>query len=204
MIRLVRLALADKDSTVRTAAVDALVDLSVTEDVAVGAVILVLGLYADDRDRAVAVAARAAVADMAKAELPEPKASTEPARQEAFLTWWRGDVASDAKIRALAGYAHVQDIYPEDVLMPYLKDPDVFVADAAWREMSGIAKQLIAKDAAVRAAARPEQRQQVGVLTPQRRAWFQRLPAHRDGALRGSNAAATQASLAAWAAQMPK
>ncbi len=203
MVGLVRLALADPDSTVRTAAVDALLALTEVDDAAPGAVILVLGLYADNRDRALAVAARRAVGDLAVAELPEPTTDTEAARQEAFLAWWRGPVAVEAKIQALAGYAHLRDHYPEDVLIPYVKDRDAFVADAAWRQMAGIAKQLVAEDDAKRAAPDVPGRKKV-LLDPARRTWFERTPVYAEGALRGPDAPSVRARLDGWVAGKPR
>ena len=188
LVGLVRHALADPDPAVRTAGVDALVALTETDDVAHGAVILILGLYAESRDTTLAVAARSAVRDLAKAELPEPAADTEAARQAAFLAWWRGPVAAEAKIRALTDYAAVKDLYPEDVLLPYLGDADAFVADAAWQAIAGIARQLAA----------------AGTSDAARRAWFEQVPAYREGALRGTEAAAARAGLDAWIARKPK
>lgn len=204
MVRLVRLTLADPDREVRSATVDTLVDLSVTDDAALGGAILILGLYTENVDRALAAAARATIRDLAKAQLPEPTADTEAARLQAFLTWWRGPVASDAKIRALATFSHLQDLYPEDVLLPYMKDSHDFVVDAAWQSMIGIAKQRIAADDAEIAQARRENRAPRGVMPADRRSWFQRIPAHREGVMRTGGAAAARASLARWAAEKPR
>lgn len=197
MTGLVRLALADPDAHVRVAASDALVALSETSDAARGAAILVLGLYADASDAQLGAAARAAVRDLAKATLPEPGGDDEAARRAAYETWWRGPVAAEVKIRALHLFARVHDPFPEDILLPYAEDDDAFVADAAWSEMSAIAADLLARDAALRREKKP------ALLGDARRDWLRRMPPHVEGGLRGPDAAAQRARLAAWSAAKP-
>lgn len=198
MVGLVRHALADPDPAVRVAASDALVALAETSDAARGAAILVLGLYARVDDAALAGAARAAVRDLAKATLPEPAGDDETSRRDAFDAWWHGPVAGEIKIHALHGFADVRDRFPEDILLRYLGDADAFVADAAWSRTAAIAKGLLDQDAALRRDGKP------GILAPARRAWLERLPPFVEDGLRGPQAAALRARLAAWGAEQPR
>jgi tetratricopeptide (TPR) repeat protein len=184
LVGLVRHSLDDPDPTVRPVAVDALVALGTAGQPGRGGALLALGLATTSGDTALADAARRGISTLANADLPEPSAGTEAARREVFRTWWQGPVAGEAKIAGLEHYAELRDPWPEQVLLPYLADPDPFVLDAAWRALAQAGKAAAAGDA--------------------RAAWWQALPPYQPEPLREGRMEAVRARLAAWAAQEPR
>lgn len=183
----VRLSLNDTSPAVRLTASDALFALAPTGKQAGGAVFVTLGLYRDHADRALAAAARARVLDLAQVALESADGDSYAAEHEAFRIWWEGPDASEAKIEALQYFPGVRDLYPEDILLPYLTDDDVYVVDAAWTAMTASLKSL-QSDPKVSAA---------------RKAWFAQMPAYSKGALSGPGGQVTRDRLEAWAARKP-
>ncbi len=183
----VRLSLSDASADVRAAAADALFALAPTGKQAEGAVFLILGLYRSHADAALAASARARVLDLAQVSATVGDDADYGAEREAFLTWWSGPDASEAKIEALEFFPGVRDMFPEDVLLPYLVDDDGYVADAAWQAL-GTSLTPLLTDPKVSAG---------------RKAWFGQLPPYRKGALSGPEAQVTRDRLEAWAARKP-
>jgi len=133
---LVRHSLGDPAPEVRPVAADVMLDLAKTAPAASAAALLALGIHATDDDLVLAAAARAAVVDLTGAELAPADPDTEPGRRAAFLTWWRGPSAREAKITALARVGELQDPRADQLIVPYLHDPDAFVMTAAWRALA--------------------------------------------------------------------
>lgn len=205
LVGLVRHSLGDPDPAVRLVAVDTLMALAETGAPAHGAALLTLGLYVESRDLALARAARTAVLDLTRSVLPGAPDETEAVKRSAFRTWWRSTTAAEAKVAALEPYDKVGDRYPEDILLPYVKDADLYVADQAWCRMAEAAQRLLKADQAWREMPEAERRLAVAQrLEAARREWFRELPPYRAGAMKGPGANEVRARLAAWAARKPR
>lgn len=180
-----RLALADSDARVRLATVVAL-DAMGTQSVAAGrAVVLILGRLAADPDPEVAAASRATVLRLSGLTLEAPPEEGESEEQAAarWTAWWKGPQGTDLRIRALADYAEVRDHYAEQVLEPYLADPDLFVFKAAYEALAQMSAYL------------PD---------PARRAWAGGIPRFLPDEWRPENRAALEASIANWLRTRPQ
>jgi tetratricopeptide (TPR) repeat protein len=177
-VGLLRHSLADPDPAVPPVVVDALLQIAAGASEARGAVLLILGLHAESADGALAVAAQRGVEGLAKANLPAPAEDTDAARREAFRSWWNGPVASEAQVEALGRFVAIQDKFPEDVLLPYLRSADPHVMSAAWSALAAAAS---------------------AVPPGPRRDWFGRLPPQRAEESPGD----ARRRLTAWVASRP-
>lgn len=180
-----RLALEDADPRVRLAAVVAL-DAMGSQSVAAGrSVVLILGRLVGDADPEVAAAARSTVVRLSGQTLEAPPEAGESEEQfvARWTAWWQSPAGTDLRIRALAGYAEVRDHYPEQVLEPYLSDPDFFVFKAAYEALAAIGAYV--PDAA-------------------RKDWAARIPRFLAEEWRPENREALTASLANWLRMRPQ
>ncbi|MFV1958137.1 MAG: tetratricopeptide repeat protein, partial [Planctomycetota bacterium] len=140
---LVRHSLGDPAPEVRPVAADVMIDLAKTAPAASAAALLALGVHAADDDVVLASAARAAIVDLTGAGLAPPEPDTEAGRRAAFLAWWTGPAAREAKIAALVRVGELQDPRAEELIVPYVLDPDSFVMTAAWRALAKDAPRLV-------------------------------------------------------------
>jgi hypothetical protein len=188
---LVRHSLADPDPTVRTTAVSALSLLAAQHPAAAACAVLVLAPLASSPDAALASAARVTAADLARADIPE-SATTEAARRDAFLQWWAGPIGREAKIESLLRFKELKDRSPEQVLLPYLRDPDVQVFSAAYRALLAEADRSAAGGPGT--AASP---------TGRRAAWWAQFPRWSPEQVGEAHRATVAARVESWYAARP-
>jgi tetratricopeptide (TPR) repeat protein len=190
LVGLVRHSLADVASDVRLAAVDTLARMTEESPAETrGGVLLILGLRAADADVATAAAARAVTLRLGSGSLPEPgegEADTEARARSLFEAWWAGPAGVDAKIRGLSTYASLRDLFPEDVLLPYLDDPDFFVFRAAYAALAEASDTVKAPGDA------------------RRKAWLGQIPRFTAAELVPAEHRAVRQKLESWLALRPR
>ncbi|MFM8980111.1 MAG: hypothetical protein ACKOSS_06580, partial [Planctomycetia bacterium] len=96
--------------------------------------------------------------------------------------WWAGAVGVDQKIKALAAYVQIRDLRADQVLVPFLDDPDFFVVQAAYKALGASAPAV--RDEAVRQ-------------------WVERLPQWGEGGFTPERREEIARNLAAWRALKP-
>jgi tetratricopeptide (TPR) repeat protein len=181
-----RLSLDDPDARVRAVAVQCLEQLAELSEPARRAATLILALHADAPDRALAGAARSAVLRLTQTVLDEASdglGDSEAADVARLKAWWASPPGNDVKIRALGSYAEVRDLRADEILVPYLSDPDFFVVTAAYRAL-----------------------QAAGDTVPdgERKAWLARLPTFLPAELEPANRDAVARALTAWLGSRPR
>ncbi len=133
-----RLSLYDAEPDVRYAALAALF-LVGTQSVDAGRVATaVLGRHVSDPDARLAAAARHGLLTLTDTDLAafaEGEPETEEALRARFDAWWAGPSGVETRIRALGAYAQAKDRLADQVLVPYLDDPDFFVMKAAYEAL---------------------------------------------------------------------
>lgn len=184
-IPIARLALYDAEPDVRFAAIVALYALGSQSVDASRAATVVLGAHVGDADARVASAARTSILTLSSAQLeplPEGTSETEAENVARWNAWWAGPSGVEVKIRALAAFALTRDRLADQVLAPYLDDPDFFVLRAAYDALRAM------KD----------------YLPPGPRAeWAKRIPAFQTDELTPENRAEKRRSLAVWLGLRP-
>jgi tetratricopeptide (TPR) repeat protein len=130
MVGLVRISLGDPDPAVPPVAVDSLVALARNEDSARAGALLVLGAALGREETTLATAVRYALLDLAAAPAEDPAA---------LGAWWAGPVAGEIKVQALEAFPRLGSPLAEEVVAPYLDDPDGAVSAAAVRALGTIA-----------------------------------------------------------------
>lgn len=141
LLGLVRHSLHDLNPGVRQAALLAVESLGEQSDAARRSAFVVLGGLALDADRQLAAGARSATLRQANLGATGEEAS-EAEQLEAWKVWWAGPMGTDHKIRALQAYAEIKDPRSDQVLVPYLEDPDAFVVEAAYKALVALGPTL--------------------------------------------------------------
>jgi len=182
MLGLVRHSLNDTDLGVRQAALLAVESLGEQSDGARRSAFLILGGYALDADRVLAAGARNATLRQAQLH-PTGEEGTEAEELEAWKAWWSGPMGGDLKIRALEAYAEIKDPRADQVLVPFLEDPDVFVVQAAYKAL---------------VAAGP------GLSDPVIKEWVGRIPLFLEGSFQPAKRESVSAGLKTWLTMKPQ
>jgi HEAT repeat protein len=180
---LLRASIEDPDERVQVEAVDTLTAVARRDAAIVGAVVAVLGRYAEGGATERATAARQAVLSLTGTTLDGVGDESDPAAwRAAFLAWWRGPRGIDERVRALAGYQRLGDATPYQILAHYVEAEDFFVFREAVRALRA-------------AAAQPADERQ--------RAWYGRMPDAAEAALTQERWQASRAAFRAWLADAP-
>jgi tetratricopeptide (TPR) repeat protein len=193
---IVRQSLRDADLRVRLAAVDALVEMN--HPLGIGA-LAPHAFAVDPRERAVAAlfprpdaapdeatagAARTGVYLLAHVAAPTLEDETPAAQEAAFRAWWGGAESRDAKLHAIDAVYDARDLFPEQVLAPFLSDADDVVRAAAYHKMRAVAEGT--KGAGPRGD------------------WWRSLPVLSEALLTPGGRAEFASALAAWLARSPR
>ena len=120
------------------ASLDAVTKIAARDETARAALVLVLGVAVDDRDRSVAAAARQAILRLLDAELDVGSDATSAAHEVAFQAWWMSDAGRNHVANGLERYADVPDRFPEDILLVYLDQPSMLVGREAYRALGRV------------------------------------------------------------------
>jgi tetratricopeptide (TPR) repeat protein len=124
----------ETDGRVRAKAADVLAELRNPLGIAA------LAPAALSKDEELARAARHAIYRLA-GSAPSAAAETPEEFAEAFLAWWAGGEARDAKLRALDAAARAADVRPYELGWALVTDPDEAVWTAAYRFLARLADQ---------------------------------------------------------------
>ena len=125
---------SERDGRVRAKAADVLAELGNPLGIAA------LAPAALSKDEELARAARHAIYRLA-GSAPSATAETADEFAQAFLTWWGGVEARDAKLRALDAAARAFDVRPYELGWALVTDPDEAVWTAAYRFLARVADQ---------------------------------------------------------------
>ena len=169
---------AETDGRVRAKAADTLAELRNPLGIAA------LAPAALSKDEELARAARHAIYRLA-GTAPNATAETPEEFAQAFLTWWAGAEARDAKLRALEAAARAPDVRPYELGWALVTDPDEQVWTAAYRFLARLADQA-------KGVARPDA------------AWAATLPRFDAAALVAARRDEVVAAVTAWWGRQPK
>lgn len=168
----------ETDGRVRAKAADVLAELRNPLGIAA------LAPAALSKDEELARAARHAIYRLA-GSAPSATAETPEEFAQAFLAWWAGVEARDAKLRALDAAARAAEVRPYELGWALVTDPDEAVWTAAYRFLSRLADQ-----------ARGVQRADA--------AWVATLPRFDATALVAARRDEVVAAVTAWWGRQPK
>jgi tetratricopeptide (TPR) repeat protein len=173
-----RHSLLDPDPEVRLIAADAIGELGSLAGIAA------LVPHATGDDLSLASAARRTVYRLANAPVPETDDGAE--QVQAFRAWWSAPHVADLRRRVVQAVVETQDLFAEQLLVPFVADEDPSVARAAYL--------------ALREVAKVHGRTGVGP----RADWMRTFPALEDESFEGASANATRAAVSKWWAGRPQ
>jgi tetratricopeptide (TPR) repeat protein len=172
-----RHSLLDPDPEVRLIAADTVGELGHLAGIAA------LVPHATGEDLSLASAARRTVYRLANAPVPD---ADDPAEQaKAFRAWWSAPHVADLRRRVVQAVVETQDLFAEQLLVPFVADPDPTVAREAYVALRAVAKVHGGRGVGPRAD------------------WMRTFPALEDESFEGAKGTATRAAVSAWWARRP-